>query len=374
MTWNWQESDWPNFRFQAERLVAREAAFLQKSGVVVGTVKHLPGDERLPLVIDLFSTEALKTSEIEGELLDRDSVQSSLRRQFGLQTDSRRVAPAEQGIAEVLSDLYRHFVQPLDEQTLFQWHAWLMQGRRDLNNVGSYRTHAEPMQVLSGAIHQPKVHFEAPPSSQVPEEMQRFCAWFNDTTPDGKHPLPALTRAGIAHLYFECIHPFEDGNGRIGRAIAEKALAQGTGQPSLTALSLMIQRKRSEYYDQLEAANKTLDVNDWLNWFADTVLAAQDYTLHWLDFLLAKTKLLDRLRGQINERQEKALLRMMREGPEGFRGGLSAGNYSSITGAPAATARRDLAHLVELDALMRTGRLKGTRYWLPFATQDSAYK
>jgi len=374
MTWNWQESDWPNFRFQAERLVAREAAFLQKSGVVVGTVKHLPGDERLPLVIDLFSTEALKTSEIEGELLDRDSVQSSLRRQFGLQTDSRRVAPAEHGIAEVLSDLYRHFVQPLDEQTLFQWHAWLMQGRRDLNNVGSYRTHAEPMQVLSGAIHQPKVHFEAPPSSQVPEEMQRFCAWFNDTTPDGKHPLPALTRAGIAHLYFECIHPFEDGNGRIGRAIAEKALAQGTGQPSLTALSLMIQRKRSEYYDQLEAANKTLDVNDWLNWFADTVLAAQDYTLHWLDFLLAKTKLLDRLRGQINERQEKALLRMMREGPEGFRGGLSAGNYSSITGAPAATARRDLAHLVELDALMRTGRLKVTRYWLPFATQDSAYK
>ncbi len=374
MTWNWQESDWPNFRFQAERLVAREAAFLQKSGVVVGTVKHLPGDERLPLVIDLFSTEALKTSEIEGELLDRDSVQSSLRRQFGLQTDSRRVAPAEQGIAEVLSDLYRHFVQPLDEQTLFQWHGWLMQGRRDLNNVGSYRTHAEPMQVLSGAIHKPKVHFEAPPSSRVPEEMQRFCAWFNDTTPGGKHPLPALTRAGIAHLYFECIHPFEDGNGRIGRAIAEKALAQGTGQPSLTALSLMIQRKRSEYYDQLEAANKTLDVNDWLNWFADTVLAAQDYTLHWLDFLLAKTKLLDRLRGQINERQEKTLLRMMREGPEGFRGGLSAGNYSSITGAPAATARRDLAHLVELDALMRTGRLKGTRYWLPFATQDSADK
>jgi len=228
--------------------------------------------------------------------------------------------------------------------------------------------------VLSGAIHQPKVHFEAPPSSRVPEEMQRFCAWFNDTTPDGKQPLPALTRAGIAHLYFECIHPFEDGNGRIGRAIAEKALAQGTGEPSLTALSLMIQRKRSEYYDQLEAANKTLDVNDWLNWFADTVLAAQDYTLHWLDFLLAKTKLLDRLRGQINERQEKALLRMMREGPEGFRGGLSAGNYSSITGAPAATARRDLAHLVELGALMRTGRLKGTRYWLPFATQDSAYK
>ncbi|MGE0113798.1 MAG: Fic family protein [Steroidobacteraceae bacterium] len=372
MTWNWQESDWPDFRFQPERLAARETVFLRQSGVVVGTVKHLPDEERLPLVIDLFSTEALKTSEIEGELLDRDSVQLSLRRQFGLQTDNRRVAPAEQGIAQVLSDLYRHFAQPLDEQTLFQWHGWLMQGRTDLNNVGSYRTHAEPMQLVSGTIHQPKVHFEAPPSSQVPAEMKRFCHWFNDTAPVGKHPLPALTRAGIAHLYYECIHPFEDGNGRIGRAIAEKALAQGAGQPSLTALSLMIQKKRSEYYDQLEAANKKLEADEWLHWFADTVLVAQDYTLHWLDFLLAKTRLLDRLRGQINERQEKALLRMMREGPDGFRGGLSASNYTSITGAPAATARRDLAHLVELGALVRTGQLKGTRYWLPFKRQDDA--
>lgn len=370
MKWNWQLPDWPHFRYPPEQLAEREAAFLRQSGVVVGTVKHLPDDERLSMVIELVGTEALKTSEIEGELLDRDSVQSSLRRQFGLQTDARRVTPAEQGIALMLTDLYRRFAAPLDEQTLFQWHRWLTQGRDDLTVVGAYRTHGDPMQVVSGAIHDPKIHFEAPPSSRVSGEMKQFCIWFNDSAPGGAHPLPALTRAGVAHLYFECIHPFEDGNGRIGRAIAEKALAQNNGQPTLTALSFMIQKARSEYYRQLEAANKTLEIGDWLEWFADTVLAAQNYTLRWLDFVLAKTQLLDRLRGQLNARQEKALLRMMREGPDGFRGGLSAGNYASITGAPAATARRDLAHLVELGALRRTGQLKGTRYWLPFNRTD----
>ena len=198
-----------------------------------------------------------------------------------------------------------------------------------------------------------------------------FCQWFNDTAPNGSTPLPALTRAGLAHLYFECIHPFDDGNGRIGRAIAEKALAQGTGQSSLIALSLTIEQQRHKYYREIELANKDLEADRWLNWFADTVLSAQRHTLGWLEFLIAKTKLLDRLRGQINARQEKALLRLMREGPEGFKGGLSAGNYQSITGAPPATARRDLVELVALGALRRTGELRGTRYWLAFGTRGT---
>jgi Fic family protein len=365
MRWNWQHPDWPTFRFRQDLLTDRERLFLHQSGVVVGTVRHLPDEERLPLVIELLGTEALKTSEIEGDILDRDSVQSSLRRQFGLQADARRVEPAEQGIAETLSDLYRDFATPLDDETLFRWHRWLMQGRADLRTVGAYRAHADPMQVVSGPLHAPKVHFEAPPSATVPSEMAAFCQWFNATSPKGAQPLPALARAGLAHLYFESIHPFEDGNGRIGRAIAEKALAQGTGQPSLTALSLMIQRRRKAYYEQLEAANKSLDVNAWLDWFADLVLAAQAHTLTGIEFLLANTRLWDRVRGQLNSRQEKALMRLMRAGIEGFIGGLSASKYMALTGAPAATARRDLASLVELGALRRTGRLKGTRYWLP---------
>ena len=365
MRWNWQDPDWPSFRFRPTLLAEREGIFLRQSGVVIGTVRHVPDDERLPLVIELISTEALKTSEIEGEILDLDSVQSSLRRQFGLQSDRPRAAPAEQGISEMLADLYRRWSEPLDNATLFRWQHWLMQGRNDLRTVGDYRQHPEPMQVVSGRIDRPKIHFEAPPSSSVAAEMARFCHWFNDTSPTGETPLPALARAGLAHLYFESIHPFEDGNGRIGRAIAEKVLAQGAGQPSLTALSLLIHRRRKDYYVQLEAANRTLDIDPWLHWFADLVLAAQEHTLQGLDFLLANTRLWDRLRGQLNERQEKALSRLMRAGIDGFVGGLSASKFMALTGAPAATARRDLAQLVELGALRRTGQLKGTRYWLP---------
>jgi Fic family protein len=197
--------------------------------------------------------------------------------------------------------------------------------------------------------------------------MKRFNRWFNATGPTGETPLPALARAGLAHLYFECIHPFEDGNGRIGRAIAEKALAQGAGQPSLTALSLLIQRRRKDYYAQLAGANKSLEVEPWLDWFADLVLAAQAHTLQGLDFLLANIRLFDRLRGLLNARQEKALSRLMRAGVDGFVGGLSASKYMALTGAPAATARRDLGQLVATGALRRTGQLKGTRYWLPHA-------
>ena len=368
MKWIWQQPDWPRFRYRPEALALREATFLKRSGIVVGAVRHLPKDEHLQLMVELLSTEALKTSEIEGELLNRDSVQSSLRRQFGLQSDMRRVEPAERGIAEMLSNVYKTFTKPLTDRMLFGWHRGLMQGRIDLRRIGAYRTHLEPMQVVSGPVHRPRVHFEAPPSRSVPKEMRQFRAWFNATAPKGEVPLPALVRAGLTHLYFEYIHPFEDGNGRIGRALAEKALAQGAGQPTLSALSLTLERHRARYYRELERANKTLDLNDWLDWFADQVLEAQVHTLEWVEFIIAKTQLLDRLKGRLNVRQEKALLRLMRDGPDGFEGGLSAGNYASITGAPPATARRDLVDLVELGALVRSGQLRGTRYWIPFGS------
>lgn len=366
MMWNWQQPDWPRFRFDAEALAALERRFLRQGGIVIGATRHLADDDAAQLRVEIISSEAFETSQIEGEILDRDSLQSSIRRQFGLSTDHRRVGLAEQGIAEMMVDLYRHFNTPLQHRTLFEWHGLLMQARRDLRDIGQYRTHEAPMQIVSGAIHAPRVHFEAPPSSQVEAEMEGFCCWFNDTAPGGGAPEQALTRAGIAHLYFESIHPFEDGNGRIGRAIAEKALAQGLGQPSLTALSFMIERKRKAYYTALECANKSNEITAWLSWFGETVLEAQSRTQHRIDFLIAKARLLRSLQGKINERQEKALLRILREGPDGFEGGLSAGNYSSITGASPATARRDLGELVALGALVRTGDRKATRYWLSF--------
>lgn len=192
--------------------------------------------------------------------------------------------------------------------------------------------------------------------------MNDFVSWFNCTAPAGSEPLPRLTRAGIAHLYFVSIHPFEDGNGRIARAISEKALAQGLRRPTLIALAATILAKRQAYYEVLEAANKDNKLTAWLSWFGATVIEAQRRTSTLVEFLIDKTRLLDRLRGLLNDRQEKALLRMLREGPEGFKGGLSASNYVSITGASPATTTRDLADMVAKGAFIRMGERRHARY------------
>lgn len=365
MRWNWQQRDWPEFTWDQSRLAKAEERFLLDGGVFLGTVRHLAAEDRDRIVVEAMSDEAVTTSEIEGERLNRDSVQSSIRRQLGLASDHRRVRPAEQGISEMMVDLFRHYAGPLDERTLSAWHRMAMKGRTDLSDIGRYRTHAEPMQVVSGAVYEPTIHFEAPPSKRVAKEMRRFLAWFNETSAKGRTPLPVLTRAGIAHLYFESIHPFEDGNGRMGRAIAEKVLAQGLGQPSLTALAVTILAHRKEYYDALEAANKRNEITDWLAWFAGITLEARQRTLAQVEFVLDKARLLDRFRDDLNARQLAVLLRMLREGPEGFKGGLSAGNYAKISKASAATATRDLADMVERGALTRTGEKKHTRYHVP---------
>lgn len=362
--WNWQQPQWPNFTYHPEQLQALEEQLKYESGLFLGAFKHLGEDDKKLLAIELISDEALKTSEIEGEILNRNSLQSSIRRQFGLETDNRKVPPAEQGVAQMMVHLYQHYENPLTHEELFQWHRLLLNGRQDLSVIGGYRTHDDPMQIVSGYIHKPKVHFEAAPSEQVPTEMQGFIDWFNQSTPQGAKPLPALARAGIAHLYFECIHPFEDGNGRIGRALAEKALAQCIGFPTLVALSQTVERNKKAYYQALANANMQTEVTDWLLYFAQTLLKALQYTQTCIEFLIAKTRLFDRLRGKLNARQEKVLVRMFREGPLGFQGGLSAENYIAVADTSRATATRDLQELVQLEALTRTGTLKSTRYHL----------
>lgn len=364
MIWNWQQADWPEFTYHAAKIEPLEKEFLLHSGEFIGAYRHVRADERDMLRIELISDEALKTSEIEGEMLDRDSLQSSLRNQFGLGTDNQHIPPQERGISEMMVDLYRGFAEPLAHETLFAWHRRVMAGERRTETVGAYRTHSDPMQVVSGGIGQPKIHFEAPPSMQVPAEMERYVAWFNKTAPDGDAPLSPLIRSGMAHIFFESIHPFEDGNGRIGRALSEKALAQNIGQPSLISLAYTIERNRKRYYDMLEASNKGTEITDWLVYFAQTVLAAQQTTMRRVEFYIAKARLYERVSHQLNERQAKALARMFREGINGFKGGLSAENYISITKASRATATRDLHELVEIGALTRTGERRYTRYRL----------
>jgi Fic family protein len=364
MIWNWQRSDWPHFTWNRARLERAEQQFLLGGGVLLGTVKHLSEEDRQNLAVDAMITEAVTTSEIEGEILDRASVQSSIRKELGLTVEERRIRPAERGIAEMMVDLYRSFSEPLSREMVFRWHKMIVSGGRDVKDVGKFRTRTEPMQVVSGRIDAPRVHFEAPPSTQVASEMKRFMTWFQQTGKEGQQALSGLTRAAVAHIYFESIHPFEDGNGRIGRAIAEKSLAESLGHPTMIMLAATLLLRRKAYYEALEAANKQNEITTWVAWFAGVAIEAQRRTMALVEFLIDKTKLLDRLNGEVNERQSKALLRMFRQGPHGFKGGLSAGQYITITGSSPATATRGLSDLVSKGALIRDGELRHARYRL----------
>lgn len=369
MTWNWQLPNWPNFDYKADVLTQKERQFIEQSGVMIGVSAHLSHDDQQDLSISIMSMEATDTSSIEGELLDRDSVQSSIQRAMGLKAPIYRHRPAEHGIAEMMVDLFQSAEEPLTPAMLHRWHHMMMNGRRDIDQIGAYRKHEEPMQIVSGALHEPRVHYEAPPSNRVEAEMDAFISWFNKTAPGTEKSLPTLERAGIAHLWFEAIHPFEDGNGRIGRAISEKALSQGRKKPLFTSLAGVLLQHRKAYYQQLQAANRSLNIQPWLDWFADIALQAQHRSQQHVAFLLAKAKLFDQLRGQINPRQEKVLLRIFAEGIDGFKGGLSAKNYMTITGASSATTTRDLVDLVEKGALTRQGERKSTRYYLHLEDQ-----
>jgi Fic family protein len=361
MTWNWQLKNWPDFEFTSEVLIPYEKAFLQKAGMLYGSMKHISDESQDELKVMLLSDEAFQTSKIEGELLDRDSLQSSIRRHFGLQANKKRISPAEHGISEMMIDLYKNYSPPLTHEQLFLWHEMLMNGRRDLQNIGSYRTHSDPMQIVSGSMGRPIVHFEAPPSSGVKKEMDKYISWFNHT--DSELPGP-LIKSGIAHLHFESIHPFEDGNGRIGRALSEKVLSQYLERPTLIALSHIIENNKKLYYKSLHLNSKDIEITNWLEYFCETILEAQDYTQRMIDFLIGKTKFFLEFEAKFNERQKKVVKRIFQEGIEGFQGGLSADNYIKITGTTASTATRDLKMMVDLGALTKTGERKSTRYYL----------
>ena len=363
MAWNWEQHDWPNFRYDPSALVLTTREFFRRAGELRGVAEHLEPSERAGVHAELLSDEATQSAAIEGEVLERASVRSSLRRHFGLDEPTARGGAAERGMAELMATLHDEWEPELTDARLCGWQRLIVGGQRGAPvAAGRYREDGDPMQVVSGPVYSPRVHFEAPPAVRVPAEMQAFLAFFEQTRRDPS--FDPIARAGIAHLYFESIHPFEDGNGRVGRAISECALSQALAHPSLTGISSVIAHERGDYYDALERANRDNEITEWLRYFGDVVLAGQARSLRFVRFLVEKTRFLDRLRGALNPRQEKALLRMLREGPDGFEGGPSAGNYMTITGAPPATARRDLGALVELGALRRTGEKRGTRYWL----------
>jgi Fic family protein len=216
------------------------------------------------------------------------------------------------------------------------------------------------MQVVSGAIGNEKVHFEAPPSELVPGEMKAFIRWFNSTAPGAEIEIKkAAVRSALAHLYFETIHPFEDGNGRIGRAIAEKALSQTIGRPVMLSLSRTIEPKKNDYYESLKNAQRSNEITPWMEYFIKTLLHAQIEAETQIDFTLKKTRFFDHYKDKLNERQLTVINRMLQEGSKGFEGGMNATKYVGITKASKATATRDLQQLLEIRAFIPANQARG---------------
>jgi Fic family protein len=358
MTWNWQHPDWPNFVFDSSLYVENERAFIHICGKSQGYLKAISKSEFDQFKVEILSLEGAESAKIEGEILDRESLQSSIRRQFGLDPLLKKESVKEQGMAESLLDVFKTFQDPLDHKTLFRWHSYLFKGSTELDCIGSYRRHSEPMQIVSNKYGSDKVFFEAPPSGIVLEEMNRFIDWYNNF----KGQL--LVKASIAHLYFESIHPFEDGNGRIGRLIVEKTLSQGLKHPSLISISKLLEEKKKDYYNELEKCNHSLKINDWIAFFSSKIIEAQKTSLSLLEFIILKSKIFNSLQDSLNDRQIKVLLRVFREGPAGFKGGLSAENYIAITKTSRATATRDLQDLLDKGVFLKTGELKSTRYFI----------
>jgi Fic family protein len=312
-------------------------------------------------VIELMIAEAMKTSEIEGEYLSRQDVASSIRNQMGIFTREEIVKDLRaKGVADLMVEVRNSWDSPLSDKVLFDWHRLLMQGSNTVAS-GRWRKLGEPMQVVSGSVVNPIVHFEAPPSKRVPKEMAAFINWFNKSRkliPQGP------VRSALAHLYFESIHPFEDGNGRIGRALAEKAVSQQLGRPAMISLSKVIQSNKKAYYEALETAQRSNEVTEWIQYFVGVILEAQVEARANVEFILRKAKFFDCHKHTLSERQLKVVRRMLDEGPAGFDGGMNARKYVSLTRVSKATATRDLQDLLEKGVLNSEGGGRSTRYGL----------
>ncbi|PSL27246.1 Fic family protein [Dyadobacter jiangsuensis] len=365
MTYIWQHPEWPEFLYDLTGMEDLLFVFAEETGHISGILKGASNALQIETLINTLVAEAIKTSEIEGEFLSRQDVVSSIRNNLGIPQKPEPVKDRKaQGAAELMVNARNSYAEPLSEAMLFSWHNTLLKDSKTIT-TGAWRKDTAPMQVVSGSIGKEKVHFEAPPSERVAVEMARFIEWFNNTAPGGsKEITKAPVRSAIAHLYFETIHPFEDGNGRIGRVIAEKALSQTLGRPVTLSLSRTIEAKRKKYYQSLETAQKNIDITAWIRYFAQTIVDAQVETRNMLDFTLKKTRFFDQFKDLLNDREAKVIQKMLETGPDGFEGGMTAKKYMSIAKTSKATATRDLQHLAEIQCIVSSGGGRSTSYRL----------
>lgn len=364
MTYIWQHKSWPKFTYSVDKLQEISISFAQEIGLVNGLVLGLNEELKQEALLELLISEAIKTSEIEGEYISREDVMSSIKNNLGLQEYIPVKDKKVSGIAKLMTEINQSIDQELTVDILCYWHKLLLEYNSKIN-VGVWRTDEEPMQVVSGAYGKEKVHYEAPPSSRVPKEIDHFLAWYHQPgLPVKDNISKAILKSAIAHLYFETIHPFEDGNGRIGRALAEFTLSQMLGNPVILSLSKAIEKGKKQYYQQLKRAQRDLDITEWINYFAQVILDAQIDAKELVQFKLLKAKFFDQYREQINERQLKVINKMLENGVDGFVGGMTAKKYMAITKTSKATATRDLQHLQEIDAFIQEGAGRSVKYQL----------
>src|ERR1700690_122276 len=345
---------WPRFHWSQDRLVEPLANVRHRQGRLMGHMEALGFKLRQEAVLETLSADVIKSSEIEGERLDAEQVRSSIARRLGLDIGALKPADRDvEGIVEMMLDATRSYDQPLTAERLQAWHASLFPTGR------SGMTRAGPMQVVSGPVGREHVYFEAPQAARLDREMAAFLEWFNQPAETDE-----VLKAGLAHLWFVTIHPFEDGNGRIARAIADMALARSESSPQrFYSMSAQIRLERAAYYDILERAQKgTLDITSWMEWFVGCLGRAIDGAQKTLGAVLAKARFWDSVSAlALNERQRLVLNRLL----DGFEGKLTTSRYAKLAKCSQDTALRDILPLVEGGLLVRSpGGGRSTSYAL----------
>jgi Fic family protein len=347
----WQRPEWSKWQFDSGRLSELLSKVTLERGRLLGSMQALGFKQTEEATLRVLTQDVIKSSEIEGEKLNPESVRCSLARRLGM--DIGALAAADRhvdGVVEMALDATQHYDRPLTEQRLLGWHAALFptgySGMVKIS-VETYRTDAEsPMQVVSGGVGREKVHFEAPPAEKLEQEMLRFLDWFNHA-----QELDPTIKAGLAHLWFVTLHPFEDGNGRIGRAVCDMALTRADGTTQrFYSLSAQIQRERKDYYDSLEFAQKgTQDVTEWLEWFLGCLLRAIHGAGEQTKEVMLKATFWSHCSGaSMNERQVKMLSKML----DGFEGNLTNKKWVAMNHCSPDTALRDIKELVERGILV----------------------
>lgn len=360
----WEASDWPRWRYDLAALAGPLAEASRCQGLLLGRLADMGVALRNQASLLALTEDVVKTSEIEGEVLNVASVRSSIARRLGV--DIGAVAPVDRhvdGVVDMVLDATLRSASPLSVERLHGWHMALFPtGFSGMSriDVGRWRSDADgPMQVVSGPVGRRKVHFEAPPAATLPNEIAPFLAWANDESGE-----PALVKAGLAHLWFVTLHPFDDGNGRIARAIGDLFLARADGSAQrFYSLSAQIQRERKDYYDVLERSQKgTLDVTRWLAWFLGTLKRAVDSAHGSLNAVLVKARFWQHWAGTtMNERQVKVLNRVL----DGLEGKLTSSKWASLAKCSPDTALRDITQLLDLGVLTRAaGGGRSTAYQL----------